>query len=48
MIEEINQEEIYLEEEKELQAATNQEGIDEAEEKELYEKYLVEAGEIND
>ncbi len=48
MEKEINQEEIYLEEEKELQEATKQEGIDEKEEKELYEKYLTEAGETND
>lgn len=44
---EINQEEIYLKEEKELQEATIQEGIDEEEENTLYEKYI-EEGENND
>lgn len=48
MEKEINQEEIYLEEEKELQEATKQEGIDEEEEKRLYEEYLAKAGETND
>ena len=43
-----NQEEIYLEEEKELQEATKQDGINEDEEKKLYEQYLVEAGDTND
>lgn len=45
---EINQEEIMIEEEKELQEATKQDGINEDEERVLYENYLVEAGETND
>lgn len=48
MEEEINQEEVYLDEEKELQEATKQEGIDEEEEDRLYEEYLIKAGETND
>lgn len=48
MEKEINQEEIYIEEEKELQEATKQEEIDEEEEKRLYEEYLAKVGEIND
>lgn len=48
MEKEINQEEIYLEEEKELQEATKQEGINEDEERTLYENYLTKAGENND
>lgn len=41
----MEQEKDFLEEEKELQEATKQDGINEQEEKELYEKWL---GDNND